>query len=82
MFYIVTIKFKINAFDTRTDNIKVSGICPIFENKCTDINGSHHSFLVIANSIEEVKEKVSINFKNIRNYGHITRIETVDKVLQ
>ena len=66
--YIVTIK---NPHDPKHNpRNKKTGICG-FAEICTDVTGAHHSFIVFANSIDQVKAIVKKTYGNI----HITRIE-------
>jgi len=67
MQYIVTIKVP-NDKDHDPKN-KQTGNC-IVSSKCTDKTGAHHSYLVEAPSIDEIKGKL-VN-------KHITRIEKVE----
>jgi len=67
---IVTVKLPRNPkHDPRNKKI---GKCPLKENKlCTDVTGSHHSY------IEEGKNRQDIWFKANHKYHHITRIEPI-----
>ena len=70
---VVTVKLQKNP--NHNPQNKKTGICPIAvftKNKhcrCTDITGSHHSYIVKGKDLEEIKRKVHKYFK------HITRIE-------
>lgn len=75
---IVTVKLPRNPkHDPRN---KKTGKCPLFTKKiqgveiqgsflCTDVTGSHHSFIEYGEDLQEIEEKVRVKF------GHITRIE-------
>lgn len=67
---IVTVKLKRNVkYDPRN---KKTGRCPIRNNLCTDITGSHHSY------IEEGKNRNEIFWKARQKWGHVTRIEVLE----
>ncbi len=68
---IVTIKLKKNL--NHNPNNKKTGKCPITNNECTDITGEHHSYIETGNSLKEIEMKA----KN--KWGHITRIEVIEK---
>jgi len=75
---IVTVKLPRNPkHDPRN---KKTGKCPLFGSKyqgvelqgsfrCTDVTGSHHSYIEFGKDLQEIKEKARAK------YGHITRIE-------
>lgn len=69
--FIVTIKKPKHA-DHDPKN-KVTGICG-FSRNCTDVTGQHHSFLVEANSEQDIRDTLTD--------VHITRIESVDSTLK
>lgn len=70
MLFIVTIKLEAGV--EHNPEHKQEGKCPCEENLlCTDKTGKHHSFLLEADNIEQVKRKIP------REYTHITRIEKV-----
>jgi hypothetical protein len=66
--WIVTVKTKQDKQHNPHD--KKRGPC-LFSDDCTDVTGAHHSFIVLAQTVKEVKDVVK------RVYGdiHITRIE-------
>lgn len=67
---IVTVKLPRNP--RHNPRNKVTGMCPLKENGvCTDITGSHHSY------IEEGEDRFEIYWKARQKYGHVTRIELV-----
>ena len=67
---IVTIKIKRNPnHDPRN---KKTGKCPIQNCICTDITGSHHSY------IETGENKSDIYWKAKLKHGHVTRIEVIN----
>jgi hypothetical protein len=66
MQYIVTVKLDRNLnHDPRN---KKTSSCPVSPT-CTDATGEHHSFLIDAANVEEVRERSQVY--------HITRIEEV-----
>lgn len=68
-FAIVTIKLPRNP-DHDPKN-KKHGKCPIKDEYCTDITGSHHSYLASGESLDEITRNAYTEF------GHVTRIETL-----
>ena len=63
---IVTIKLPYNpAHDSHN---KMLGRCVTSE-ICTDVTGSHHSYLTTGKSLESIREEAEAK------YGHVTRIE-------
>jgi len=75
---IVTVKLPRNPSHNPRD--KKKGICPLFEvdrikfmepRICTDITGSHHSFIAEGDSEKDIIKEVTYRF------GHITRIEII-----
>ena len=67
---IVTVKLPKNP-KHNPKNKKV-GWCPLGNKKvCTDVTGSHHSY------IETGETKAEIEYKARQKYGHITRIENL-----
>lgn len=67
MLYIVTVKLAgTHGHDPLN---KVTGTCPMGEERCTDRTGKHHSFLVDSLlSLEEVRA-------NFETTHHVTRVE-------
>jgi hypothetical protein len=72
--YIVTVKFTARAgHDPRN---KQTAACPAIPSSlCTDATGAHHSFLVDANDMDEVRVIVELS-----GYNHITRIEEAVRI--
>lgn len=67
---IITVKLKRNP--QHDPHNKQSGKCPLKENMlCTDITGSHHTY------IEEGETRAEIMWKAKHKYGHVTRIEEI-----
>lgn len=79
---IVTVKLvrdiKHNPYDKKT------GKCPLarefFDDKgvlivgtCTDVTGSHHSYLETGDTLQHIKNKARAE------YGHVTRVEVIDE---
>ena len=75
---IVTVK--IPKIIKHNPNNKITGKCPLFrppyqpfelvgEFICTDVTGSHHSYIEFGVSLEEIKKIAT------EKYGHVTRIE-------
>jgi len=52
---------------------KLSGRCPIQSVLCTDITGSHHSYIETGETLKEIKVKA------ITKWGHVTRVEVMDE---
>jgi len=72
-FWIVTIKLaKTNAHDPRN---KVTAGCPT-SGHCTDSTGEHHSFVMTADSSDQIKEY----FKT--REIHVTRVELAKQILE
>ena len=71
---IVTVRLPSNPdHDPRN---KKSGKCPLFKEYagsflCTDITGSHHSYIEYGEDLKRIREKAE------RRFGHITRIEVL-----
>lgn len=69
---IVTIKLPRNP--KHNPRNKKSGWCPINPQKhCTDITGSHHSYIQEGLNMEDIRNKARAK------YDHITRIEFFDE---
>lgn len=71
---IVTVKLPRNP--VHNPKRKREGICPIIRKKkrvCTDITGSHHSFIEHGKDLEDIRRKV------LAACHHITRIEVIEK---
>jgi hypothetical protein len=65
--YIVTVKLKKNP--EHNPHSKITGLCPLSNDKCTDVTGEHHSELYYGTSAEEVTETyINAGF-------HVTRVE-------
>lgn len=76
---IVTVKLPRNPkHNPRNKQIGICPLCSISERKagmgrlCTDVTGSHHSY------IEEGKNRLDIFCKAKAKYGHITRVEVIE----
>jgi len=66
---IVTIKLPRNP--RHNPRNKQTGRCPIKNTPCTDITGSHHSYIEEGKDIKDIKEKAK------KKWGHVTRIEVI-----
>ena len=66
---IVTVKLKKNPFHNPRD--KKTGNCPIQNCICTDITGSHHSYIETGKDRDEIIQKAE------QKWGHVTRIEII-----
>ena len=70
---IVTVKLpRDSSHDPRN---KKSGKCPLFKEYagsflCTDVTGSHHSYIEHGDSLMEIRKNAE------KKFGHVTRIET------
>jgi len=68
--YLVTIRLPKNpAHDPRN---KVTGACPANNGLCTDVTGEHHTYMMMASTIDEVRTAAE---KRLSPGAHITRIE-------
>lgn len=69
---IVTVKLSRNPkHDTRN---KKTGQCPLDINVyCTDVTGSHHSYIETGRCLAEIYQKAR------EKYNHITRIEIIER---
>lgn len=67
---IVTVKLPRNPH--HNPQRKRSGRCPLINRFCTDVTGSHHSY------IETGKDRWDIERKVKKKYGHVTRIEVTE----
>ena len=69
---IVTVKLPRNP--QHNPQNKKSGKCPITGWTCTDVTGSHHSY------IESGQNRAEIWWKAKEKFGHVTRIEVIEEV--
>jgi len=69
---IVTVKLPRNPkHDPRN---KKTGQCPLDINVCcTDVTGSHHSYIETGENEAEIRQKAR------EKYGHVTRTEVIEK---
>ena len=67
---IVTIKLKRNI--NHDPQHKKTGRCPIQNCICTDITGSHHSYIETGENRDEIIGKAR------KKWGHVTRIEVIN----
>lgn len=66
--WIITVR--IGAAADHNFQNKVTKRCPLpGTDVCTDSTGAHHSYLIMANNLEEARHLV------MEDYKHITRIE-------
>ena len=73
--YVVTLRFEKNP--KHNPKLKKRGVCPV-SNDCTDITGSHHSYIVRGYGIDHIRHQVNKQFSpNWVGFKHITRIEAV-----
>jgi len=73
---IVTVKLPRNP--RHDPHNKIAGKCPLSRILktyvyCTDVTGSHHSYIEEGLSLKEIKEKAKKKFQ------HITRVEACDE---
>lgn len=68
--YLVTVKLP-KRKDHDPHN-KQSGVCPVSGHVCTNITGEHHSYMVVAESIEQATGNAHFD-----GYHHVTRVEQV-----
>lgn len=79
---IVTVRLDRNIKHNPHD--KKTGRCPLtrvllddkgvpIENNCTDVTGSHHSYIETGDTIQHIKNRARAQ------YGHVTRVEVVDE---
>jgi len=77
---IVTVKLPRNSNHDQRN--KKTGKCPLFrppylpfevqgEFPCTDITGSHHSYIEYGESLMEIRQTAE------KKFGHVTRIEVL-----
>lgn len=67
---IVTVKLPQNPrHDPRN---KRTGKCPIGDRTCTDVRGSHHSYIEVGLDLDDIRRKA------YEKFGHITRIEVLE----
>lgn len=68
---IVTVKLRRNP--NHNPSNKKTGMCPLDNGKiCTDITGSHHSYVTEGESTMQIRKDAE------KRYGHVTRIEELD----
>ena len=65
---IVTVKFPNNP--KHNPQSKQSGNCRV-SIYCTDVTGSHHSYLAVGETLDAIHEEAT------KEFGHVTRIERV-----
>jgi len=69
---IVTVKLPINP--KHNPRNKKTGKCPVTQWLCTDVTGSHHSY------IESGENRAEIYWKAKVRFGHVTRVEVIEEV--
>jgi len=73
---IVTVRVKRDPYHYPKD--KKVGICPLRWSEglvCTDVTGEHHSYIESGKHLGEIQKKAEARF------GHVTRIEVIEKEL-
>lgn len=78
MLYAVTVRLPKNP--EHNPRAKVTGVCPVTGDPCTDITGEHHTFL--ADFDGHTLHGKEIDAEGVRefyrNTFHVTRVESVE----